>query len=587
MTSNASLIHQQMVEDPYLIYKPASAYSYATQLALNGIIFTLLVVLTIHLLFTVQHHYPLARLNFLLQFSGVIVTLAAVTATLAVTLRVGEQESSIWPYMNDFIYVEVPVRSWSASKLISWYTVEALSSGIVQITHIQFLTLLYPSALEARLIFGLLGPMALASSAMTFTALSPSSQVVRYGLIIRNICNSTLTLLFTSALFIWGFVINRKRAWRTDGGTAAFGAGALILAVSGTAVNFIEIKIDKLSWLQHLILSIILWQMWLGWWWWVGSGMGIGEVEDMLEKEHRKTRKAEQRQRRKEKAAAAVAAASISISRPLHRRLSTMSVTEPPEQGSTSSSSAFGGAFSRRHTRRTFSRGETSHQDDRAIELDKMDRHRVRDAGEEGEPSSSTRRERRGELDPIYSGDTEDDGFMRTIPDHERERDITLPHPVTTPNASATVPVHLTQSSRSWLASNRQAPSTVTTGLNSSSSNSSTASPTSLQLPTSISSILAFPATLINYSISRLSRAHTEAAKQRVIQGNPGAVANERRGWGLGQFGVEEARDGKGRIKQARREARRGRLMGDRSNDPWSTDPGSASEPEEGRGEGD
>lgn len=147
-----------------------------------------------------------------------------------------------------------------------------------KITHIQFLTLLYPSALEARLIFGLLGPIALASAAMTFTGLS-SGKTVQYGLILRNICNSTLSLLFTSALFLWGFYVNRRRAWRTDGGTAAFGAGALVLAVSSTAVNFLEVKVDRLSWLQHLLWSIILWQSWLGWWWWVGSGMGIGEVE--------------------------------------------------------------------------------------------------------------------------------------------------------------------------------------------------------------------------------------------------------------------------------------------------------------------
>jgi len=80
-------------------------------------------------------------------------------------------------------------------------------------------------------------------------------------------------------LFIWGLYINRRRAWRTDGGTAAFGAGALVLAVGGTAVNFLEVKVDGLEWLNHLLWAIILWQSWVGWWWWVGAGMGIGEVE--------------------------------------------------------------------------------------------------------------------------------------------------------------------------------------------------------------------------------------------------------------------------------------------------------------------
>lgn len=88
------------------------------------------------------------------------------------------------------------------------------------------------------------GPIAVASSAMTFTSLS-SGATAQYGMIVRNICNSALSLLFTTALFLWGFVVNRKRAWRTDGGTAAFGAGALVLAVSSTAVNFLEVKVSQ------------------------------------------------------------------------------------------------------------------------------------------------------------------------------------------------------------------------------------------------------------------------------------------------------------------------------------------------------
>lgn len=81
------------------------------------------------------------------------------------------------------------------------------------------------------------------------------------------------------ALFIWGFLINRKRAWRTDGGTGAFGAGAMALAITSTAVNFVEVREDNLSWLQNLLWALVLWQSWLGFWWWVGSGMGIGEVQ--------------------------------------------------------------------------------------------------------------------------------------------------------------------------------------------------------------------------------------------------------------------------------------------------------------------
>lgn len=91
--------------------------------------------------------------------------------------------------------------------------------------------------------------------------------------------DGTLLLIFSVSLVIWGLLVNRKRAWRFDGGTAAFGAGATILAIVSTAINFVEVKEDTINWLQNLLWAIVLWQSWLGFWWWVGSGMGVGEVE--------------------------------------------------------------------------------------------------------------------------------------------------------------------------------------------------------------------------------------------------------------------------------------------------------------------
>jgi hypothetical protein len=109
------------------------AYSYATQLTINGIILSLLVVLLIHLLFTAPSHYALARLNFLLQFSGVLVTLIAVAATIGVILSTGSRETNFWPYMTDYIYVDMPPSRWNTGELVLWYTMEAISSGIVQV----------------------------------------------------------------------------------------------------------------------------------------------------------------------------------------------------------------------------------------------------------------------------------------------------------------------------------------------------------------------------------------------------------------------------------------------------------------------
>jgi hypothetical protein len=149
----------------------------------------------------------------------------------------------------------------------------------MQITHIQFLTLLFPSRTEARLIIFILGPLAIASSGLVFVALANDQKALDVGDAIRNVLNSTLLIIFTSALFLWGLVVNRRRAWRNDGGTSMFGLGSLLLAVVSTSCNIVAVVEDGIDWLQHMLLAAILWQIWLGWWWWVGSGMGIGEVE--------------------------------------------------------------------------------------------------------------------------------------------------------------------------------------------------------------------------------------------------------------------------------------------------------------------
>lgn len=184
-----------------------------------------------------------------------------------------------------------------------------------QITHIQFLTLLYPSRLEKQLIFALLGwsgflsaplpclrslegPLAIVAAVMQLIPIkdetdNPISSDV------KNVCNATLSLLFTVALFIWGLLVNRKQAWRTDGGTAVFGGAALALALVSTALNFIYVhREEELAWLPGLMWAVVLWQSFLGWWWWVGAGSGSGlGGEDDMEEKARKERKREDRRR--------------------------------------------------------------------------------------------------------------------------------------------------------------------------------------------------------------------------------------------------------------------------------------------------
>lgn len=193
-----------------------------------------------------------------------------------------------------------PKKAWSQGERAAWFLLQGLNALATHSTHIQFLTMLFPSALEARLILGLLGPLALATAALYFTALSPSAAVNDLGDAIRNTANSSLTLLYTMALFIWGLTINRSRAWRAEGGTAGFGALALVLGVLGTAVNFVEIKEERMRWLPGVVTCILLWQSWVGFWWWVGAGMWTGEAEDVERRRDKQLRKEERRRRKRE-----------------------------------------------------------------------------------------------------------------------------------------------------------------------------------------------------------------------------------------------------------------------------------------------
>jgi len=90
--------------------------------------------------------------------------------------------------------------------------------------------------------------------------MSASQKILDVGDSIRNVLNSTLLLIFAIALTIWGLLVNRRRAWRTDGGTAVFGFGALLLAVITTTFNFVAVAEDGIEWLQHLLYAAVLWR---------------------------------------------------------------------------------------------------------------------------------------------------------------------------------------------------------------------------------------------------------------------------------------------------------------------------------------
>lgn len=295
--------------NPYLVYRPIFARSLPIQILIGGITLTLVCILLVQLMFTAPYHARLARANFFLQLSAALVLLASQIATLTLLLNATMRQSQNWPFMLEYIAVDLPPlnfprssEGWSLAGLIAWLFMNALVSALTQITHIQFLSLMYPSRLEAQLIFILLGPLAIIAAGMQLAPLHPSDQFNNLANAVRNVCNATLSILFTISLLIWGFVVNRKQAWRTDGGTAAFGAGAILLALAYTAltISYIPSR-DQFEWVSGLTGAVILWQSFFAWWWWVGAGMGISEVDEWLRRsEKRRKRRAMRDARRKE-----------------------------------------------------------------------------------------------------------------------------------------------------------------------------------------------------------------------------------------------------------------------------------------------
>ena len=151
------------------------------------------------------------------------------------------------------------------------------------------------------MILCLLGPLAVVAAVMQLLPIHSNEHVVYWADAVQNVCNATLSLLFTLSLIIWGFFVKRNQAWRTDGGTAAFGAGAMFLALASTVLTFVYIPSkEQYDWLPGLIWAVIMWQSFLGWWWWVGSGMGVHQgvegVEEMLRREEKRERKRKERQ---------------------------------------------------------------------------------------------------------------------------------------------------------------------------------------------------------------------------------------------------------------------------------------------------
>ncbi|TXT08867.1 hypothetical protein VHUM_02995 [Vanrija humicola] len=512
-------------DDPYLQYQPAFSYSLPIQLLVSGITLTLLVVLLIHLLFTTQYHYPLAPLNYSLQLASIISVLIGVATRIGVILRHASTQADHWPYMLDYVSVSIPGDNWTTAENAAWYLLQALSNGLANLTHIQFLTLLYPSRTEARLIFLALGPLAIASSGLFFCTMSNNRTVVDLGDAIRNVFSSTLLLIFTLSLCIWGFLVNRKRAWRLDGGTGVFGGGALGLAFVTTASSFVAVKEEGIDWLQHLIWAAVLWQTWLGWWWWVGAGMGIGEVEDIMERAIRKKKRAARRAHRDGVMASQTPGANTphGTQTPGNRRMAVMRTASTQVMGM-----ATGIANFVQHPTGGSNSGGSHESGTR------------RRGGNQRSATAPPATPSRDVEEGIHDGGIHD-GFHEDIelgslrlrePLHERDRDRA-------DDGSGGQP----QSSNSETSSTSRTPS--------------------LHPPQTARELISYPLTWFQVYLRRLRRAHEEATRRSAVEQAErrsrvptiaGTSVQPPEGWDLGAYGVREHRESTRRLHEAQRQ---------------------------------
>ncbi|AYO44992.1 hypothetical protein DNF11_4042 [Malassezia restricta CBS 7877] len=306
------------------------ALSYPVQVSVAGMTTAFMVLLALHQCFTAAYHFPLDPLNFVLQLVSSIVYVVYHGATLGVQLRELDEFSHRWPHMFPYMAYRLPrYGHWTTVQMVFFILAEALASLLAHAAHIQFLMLLFPSKLERRLIFWLLGPFVLIETGLFFVDLVPPDHVKVLDLsdAMMNICDSSLALLYMSGLLVWGGLVNWRRAWRADGSTAAFGVAALLVALCKTVVSFVHIGYDRVYWLRLMTATFTNWQNWLGFWWWVSAGMGIGEYEDRL----RATEKRRRTKQRRASLAADGGGEDVEM-RSMH------SATQPPEHASHSNS---------------------------------------------------------------------------------------------------------------------------------------------------------------------------------------------------------------------------------------------------------
>jgi len=85
-------------------------------------------------LVTTQYHYPLAPLNYILQFFSILTVLISVFIRIILILQHSGDSADTWPYSLDYVSVAIPPKSWSLGQDGAWFLLQGLNSGFANVS---------------------------------------------------------------------------------------------------------------------------------------------------------------------------------------------------------------------------------------------------------------------------------------------------------------------------------------------------------------------------------------------------------------------------------------------------------------------
>jgi hypothetical protein len=83
---------------------------------------------------TTQYHYPLAPLNYILQFFSILTVLISVFIRIILILQHSGDSADTWPYSLDYVSVAIPPKSWSLGQDGAWFLLQGLNSGFANVS---------------------------------------------------------------------------------------------------------------------------------------------------------------------------------------------------------------------------------------------------------------------------------------------------------------------------------------------------------------------------------------------------------------------------------------------------------------------